>query len=230
MLDLFMKNLKNQKGVITYLWVAEAQKNGNIHFHILLDRFIDQKYIQSTWNRIQDKHDYLTEYKKKYSHDNPPSTKIETLKHVRNIAAYLTKYFTKSDHGRLLSGRLWGCSDKLKELKPYTTPLDTEIEELLINLESDERIKKYHSDHFSMYNSKSFKHVIEHINFHLTEMIKYYTATFNWLYNSDIEISFRDHLIENNLFQEYKPPERVIEPFTPEKKLDSTQINISFDN
>ena len=228
MFDLFIKNIKNNFHVVNYLWVCEPQKNGNIHFHILLDRFIGNKEIQLIWNRIQDKHKYLDEYKKKYSRDNPPSTKMESLKHVRNIAAYLTKYFTKENEGRLLSGRLWGCSDKLKELKPYTTPIDSEIEDLLVNLESDEKIRKYHSDHFSVYQSKSFKHVVEHINFHLDEMLHYYETCFNWLYNKGLELSLRDYLIEKGIIHIRQRPTITVEPFNKSLNPINTQININF--
>ncbi len=43
-----MDNMKKSYQVDYYVWKAEPQKNGNIHFHILMDRWVDYKDI----NRI----------------------------------------------------------------------------------------------------------------------------------------------------------------------------------
>jgi hypothetical protein len=37
---------------ITYIRILEFQKSGNPHFHILVDRFIPQAWIQSTWQAV----------------------------------------------------------------------------------------------------------------------------------------------------------------------------------
>lgn len=35
-----------------FIWKKELQKNGNLHFHLCTDRFIDCKCLRRTWNRI----------------------------------------------------------------------------------------------------------------------------------------------------------------------------------
>lgn len=35
-----------------FIWKKELQKNGNLHFHLCTDRFIDHKCLRRTWNRI----------------------------------------------------------------------------------------------------------------------------------------------------------------------------------
>jgi hypothetical protein len=35
-----------------YIAVLEFHKNGNPHLHVLIDRFIDQRWIEATWQRI----------------------------------------------------------------------------------------------------------------------------------------------------------------------------------
>jgi hypothetical protein len=47
-------NVKN------YIWVAETQKNGNIHFHVILDRALPAKRIQQEWNRVLERLSYVT--------------------------------------------------------------------------------------------------------------------------------------------------------------------------
>jgi len=39
-----------------YLWKAEKQGNGNIHFHILTTRYIPHAQLRAAWNRIINKH------------------------------------------------------------------------------------------------------------------------------------------------------------------------------
>lgn len=70
MLNYFFIDLKRQVNFISYLCVCERQENNNIHFHILFEKFIDWKILRSTWNKIQDKHGYIENYRQnqKYYH------------------------------------------------------------------------------------------------------------------------------------------------------------------
>src|SRR5207248_10971915 len=63
---------------ITYIRVLEFQKNGNPHFHILIDRFIPQAWIQRTWQAVG-------------------GGKFVNVKFVdlHHISRYLSKYLTK---------------------------------------------------------------------------------------------------------------------------------------
>ncbi|MBA7679718.1 hypothetical protein ES703_88020 [subsurface metagenome] len=49
--------------VKNYLWRAEKQKNGNIHFHILADKFIPWSELRDVWNRIVNKLGYVDRYR-----------------------------------------------------------------------------------------------------------------------------------------------------------------------
>ena len=71
--------LKRKFGVsITYIRILEFQKSGNPHFHILVDRFIPQAWIQSTWQAIG-------------------GGRFVDIRYVdiHRIARYLSKYLTK---------------------------------------------------------------------------------------------------------------------------------------
>lgn len=41
MLGRFLEDLQRICGVVHYIWVVEAQQNGNLHAHILIDKFIE---------------------------------------------------------------------------------------------------------------------------------------------------------------------------------------------
>lgn len=61
-LNYFLVYLKRKCINIKYLWVAEKQKNGNIHFHILFNQFIDYQLIRSLWNASVERLGYVSEY------------------------------------------------------------------------------------------------------------------------------------------------------------------------
>lgn len=62
MLNTFLQILRDKYKVKFYIWRAEAQKNGNIHFHITTNVFIEWWMVRKYWNRILDKHGYIKHY------------------------------------------------------------------------------------------------------------------------------------------------------------------------
>jgi hypothetical protein len=62
-LNQFLVELRLRYKVKNYIWRAEKQKNGNIHFHILVDRFIPWSNLRDRWNRIINKLDYVENYR-----------------------------------------------------------------------------------------------------------------------------------------------------------------------
>lgn len=136
MLNDFLTRLRQIYSVNLYLWRAENQKNGNIHFHILINRFVHWKKIRNIWNGIQKKHGYLDLFFSKKGNYDANSTDVHCIRRIRNLAAYLAKYMKKgsegkidacsyvdfgiysiSSHYRLVEGRLWGCSYFLSRIK-----------------------------------------------------------------------------------------------------------------
>ena len=61
-LNSFLIELTRYHNVKNYLWRAEKQKNGNIHFHIILDQFIIYNDLRKRWNRICNKLGYVDRY------------------------------------------------------------------------------------------------------------------------------------------------------------------------
>jgi hypothetical protein len=66
LLNEFLEWLRTKHGVKSYIWKAEPQKNGNIHFHVTTNVYIDHAGLREKWNRIQQKHGYLDEYHDKF--------------------------------------------------------------------------------------------------------------------------------------------------------------------
>ena len=117
MLNRFLINLIRKEERTKYLWKAESQKNGNIHFHIIVDEYFDKRWINTLWNKIQFDNGYISIADYKDKEKIVPSTRIESLRDKDDAISYTAKYISKNNTNRLLEGRLWGCSKELKDLK-----------------------------------------------------------------------------------------------------------------
>lgn len=62
MLNRFFVEAKRKWSIINYLWRAEAQENGNIHFHITFDKFVWHVDLRNLWNSILRDHGYIQAY------------------------------------------------------------------------------------------------------------------------------------------------------------------------
>lgn len=112
----FMVYCKKYFGLKNYVWKVEYQKNGKLHVHITTDTFISYHLIRATWNRLLKKNGYMSEFEKKYKHDNPNSTDVHAVWKVDDLGAYISKYMSKdNDPEHTLNGRIWGCSYDLSD-------------------------------------------------------------------------------------------------------------------
>jgi hypothetical protein len=58
-----LNSFRDKFHVINYVWRAEKQGNGNIHFHIITDKFIPWNELRNTWNKHQNKLGYINRYR-----------------------------------------------------------------------------------------------------------------------------------------------------------------------
>lgn len=122
MLNQFIVVAKRRWSMSNYVWRAEPQKNGNIHFHILTDVYLPHKELREVWNNIQYSNGYVNEA---MLSKNPNSTDIHSLKTIGNVAAYVSKYCTKEDETRRkIEGKIYGVSDGLNRVKACQIVLD----------------------------------------------------------------------------------------------------------
>lgn len=61
-LNQFLTELTTRFGLKNYVWRLEYQKNGNAHFHIACDCFLEYWQARSIWNRCLNKLGYVNEY------------------------------------------------------------------------------------------------------------------------------------------------------------------------
>lgn len=62
-LNLFLVKLRKNHNLRNYVWKAEIQKNGNIHFHLLIDRCVHWMVIRKYWNQALKHLGYITQYR-----------------------------------------------------------------------------------------------------------------------------------------------------------------------
>lgn len=188
MLDQFLHWAKYNFDVKYYFWRAEAQKNGNIHFHLILDNFIPYAEIQTAWNKIQENNGYLKDYKEQRGHTNAPSTHVKSVNAVNNFVEYVIKYATKDENHRQITGRVWGMSDNLRNISSLTIDLEQEIWSEIQVLQSKKAVKEFHKDYASVYFVK--KGILGNDDMPYTHnlLIEFYKEMFIKLYKSDAEI------------------------------------------
>ena len=117
-LEPFMRICRNKFGMVSYVWKAERQKNGNLHFHITADTWIHYLKVQRHWNKCLEKLNFITQFEKRHGHRNPNSTDIHAVHQVRNLAAYMVKYMAKTSTEKdVIQGKVWDCSTNLKKAK-----------------------------------------------------------------------------------------------------------------
>ncbi|WP_320998258.1 hypothetical protein [Butyricimonas paravirosa] len=204
LLNSMLTEMRRDFGMIHYVWRAEKQVNGNIHFHILTNVFIPHSTLRKKWNRIQDKLGYVKAYSKemqschsfgdyynKYINQgsysqlmrryllgkatnwhNPNSTDIHSVKKVRNLPAYLSKYLCKASQDNyekvediptelLVNGKLWGLSTSLSKLKSIpaiiTNAISNELNDLFTLFPNN-----VHYDQYFTFLRIDFKSLIRH--------------------------------------------------------------------
>lgn len=123
-LNQFLVELRKYYKIKNYVWKAELQNNGNIHFHIVVDKYVNYLALRWRWNRIVNKLGYVKKYSEKMSKlslsdyailrkkkieeikeaygkgcrchwTNPNSVDVMSVRNDDDLAIYLAKYLTK---------------------------------------------------------------------------------------------------------------------------------------
>jgi len=97
MLEPFLKWMSRSHNAHSYIWKAETQNCGNIHFHITTNKFIHWKSIRSKWNRLAAKHNYCKVYQDGSNDKGDAATKAEAVYKTKALTGYIVSYFNKKD-------------------------------------------------------------------------------------------------------------------------------------
>lgn len=118
LLAKFLDNCTKQMKDFQYLWVAERQtKNktfeGNIHFHIITNKYFKIDKYWNYWLKVQEKAGIVPRDK-----DFKPSSAFDIRRinanNIKAIGQYITKYVTKNQDQ--FECQVWNCSKKVSML------------------------------------------------------------------------------------------------------------------
>lgn len=105
-LDTFLKRLRRLHKDCKYLWVAEKQKRGAIHYHILTPYFTHKDFVNDSWNEIVGKW--------QHQNNHAPQTLLPNVIKVFQAGSYLAKYLQKE--GQNIGGNGYGIDFKTRQL------------------------------------------------------------------------------------------------------------------
>ena len=155
MLELFFKRMRYNYDAVEYFWKAESQRNGNIHFHIWFDVFINKDELQRHWNDIQGDAGYIEPFFRKFKHRNPPSTQVEVLDGKKQAIEYAMKYVSKDNGSRKLEGRVFSFSSRLLKVVLPAIAVDSDVNEYLTEISSLSGFNRIQEDYYTVLRWKS---------------------------------------------------------------------------
>lgn len=97
LLTPFLDWLTKTQNAQMWLWKAEAQDNGNIHFHITTHVFVHWKSVRTKWNKLLAKHNYCKVFQDGSNDKGNAATQIKAAKNSRQVGGYLAGYIGKKD-------------------------------------------------------------------------------------------------------------------------------------
>jgi len=135
-LNKYLTVLRKKSGLFNYVWVAERQGNGNVHFHMILDRKFDIVYTNSLWVSQQEsagikneiaclkfKNDYNLTFKQAHKRGEITQKLVQQylnpvdvikVKNIDGMSAYLTNYVTKNE--TKMQCAVWHCNRNVSKL------------------------------------------------------------------------------------------------------------------
>lgn len=63
--ERFLTTLRNRLKMNNYVWKLEFQENGNVHYHLITDTYIDYFFALKHWNNIINRFGYVDDYQRK---------------------------------------------------------------------------------------------------------------------------------------------------------------------
>lgn len=160
-----LEELKRKYKVINYYWKAESQENKNIHWHILIDRFIDKDEINKLCYKFMNDLGYMDKYYEQTNNTTYTGAKIEGLNYIHNIAGYVSKYITKQDKYRRMECRIYGMTNILKDIPRKIFYWTQEMSDLVDAYCCEKGFVNFHNDYVVSFNNNFRSIVFDNIDY-----------------------------------------------------------------
>lgn len=189
----FLRIMRERFHVERYIWKAEKQENGNIHFHLLFDTYVDKINVDGTWHKCLNQLGYIDRFEEKHGHRTPPACRIESVKGLKGVLNYLVKYIAKNDVNVVIEGAVWKASKKVLTLQYFEFPADSELD-LRIDAEIEKgKISSYVGERFAVYHIKreDLRFILGAV--HWSDYLNYVGLVQCFLFENDVIDNFRDY-------------------------------------
>jgi hypothetical protein len=127
----WLTNMRQKQGLKDYLWVAERQSNGTVHFHIFICQYLNVRKANSAMKSA-----ITTQYKKNLISNQ----QFESIKNYNGV------HLSKDRNGRVQNLRKIAKKNQRKAIINYITKYVTKAED------KNDQVHK----HLAWYNSRSF--------------------------------------------------------------------------
>lgn len=124
-LNQFLTEVRQRTKMNNYVWRLEFQKNGNVHYHLATDTYLDYFFVREIWNRILDKYGYVQEYQNKH----------KAMSLSQYVANSDSKYQTSYD--TLVKRYAKGCSEQ------WTNPPSVDVKSVINGKSIEFYLSKY---------------------------------------------------------------------------------------
>lgn len=121
LLEPWLRKMRDKHGMSTYIWKAEFQKNGMLHYHITTRAWIPHSELKEPWNNLLHKHNLLEYHFQKFGNRTPPSVHVKKVYKNKKLESYLQKEISKVQQDKTTTGKIWDCSKNLKQARHYST-------------------------------------------------------------------------------------------------------------
>jgi len=223
LLDQIIKVLKRKYKITEYFWRAEKQKNGNIHFHLIVDKYVDYKELKKEWNKIQNKLNYINRFADVFLHRNPNSVDVRSAEQVKNFVNYVLKYCLKDEKNQVVEGRVFGMSDNLREIGVYQNVLDGQLSAEILRYEKYNYFKVYKQEYATVIIFEKSFYKTSFYNQLKIESESYYLELYENIYNPRVRSKkiikeFKEKIIK-------KPEQLTLKKLTDQIKT-INQVNL----
>lgn len=200
----FIDKLKYHVDIQHYFWRAEKQVNGNIHFHCIFDKYIPADKLRKLWNDTCEKLGYISAFQAKHGHRCPPSTDVRVIDNGKYTFKYILKYATKNEGNIPVSGKIWGMSDSIRNLRQFTINFSQSCLNTVLHDILKPNSSLYFSEHFlSIPASKPLYRLIN-TSFLMKQFFVHILRIYHYLYFSDLhpDTDLEDTLLTDLTYEE----------------------------
>ena len=94
-LDRFITDLRRSMMVQDYFWNAAVQENGNVYYHLLIDRFVAKDQLVDLWGKQMERLGYMAKFRSAHGSKVAPMVNVKVCPADMSLLQYVKKCITE---------------------------------------------------------------------------------------------------------------------------------------